>query len=60
MRHIYATEMIRMGVSIKTVSDQLGHYSTAFTMDIYGHVTDAMQEDAVVRMQAVIDRREGR
>jgi integrase len=57
LRHTYATESIRLGVPIKTVSDALGHYSTAFTMDVYAHVTPEMQDDAAARMQAEIDRR---
>ena len=57
LRHTYATESIRLGVPVKTISEALGHYSTAFTMDIYGHVTDEMQDDAARRMQAAIDTR---
>ena len=57
LRHTYATESIRLGVPIKTVSEALGHYSTAFTMDVYGHVTEAMQDDAASRMQAAIEER---
>lgn len=57
LRHTYATESIRLGIPIKTISEALGHYSTSFTMDTYGHVTEAMQDDAAARMQAEIDRR---
>ena len=57
LRHTYATESIRLGVPIKTVSEALGHYSTAFTMDIYAHVTEAMRDDAANRMQAAIEER---
>jgi integrase len=57
LRHTYATESIRLGVAIKTISEALGHYSTAFTMDIYGHVTEQMENDAALRMQdAIIER----
>ena len=54
-RHTFATEGIRLGIPIKTVSETLGHYSTAFTMDVYGHTTEQMQRDAADRLQAEIE-----
>jgi hypothetical protein len=33
----------------------LGHAGIGTTLDIYGHVTSAMQEDAAARMQALLD-----
>lgn len=57
LRHTYATEAIRLGIPIKTISESLGHYSVAFTMDVYGHVTEAMQDDAAARIQAAIEAR---
>ena len=57
LRHTYATEAIRCGVDLKTLSDMLGHYSTAFTMDVYGHTTNAMQDDAVRRLELAINER---
>ena len=57
LRHTYATEGIRLGIPVKTVSESLGHYSAAFTMDVYGHVTEEMQNDAAARIQAAIESR---
>jgi len=38
----------------------LGHYSVAFTMDTYGHVTNAMQDDAARRLElAILERKLG-
>ena len=54
LRHTFATESIRAGIDTKTISDMLGHSSTAFTLDIYGHVTTTMQDDAANRLQALI------
>ena len=31
-----------------------GHYSAAFTLDRYGHVTETMRQDSANRMQAFI------
>lgn len=57
LRHTFATESIRCGVDLKTLSDMLGHYSTAFTMDVYGHTTNAMQDDAARRLELAINER---
>lgn len=60
LRHTFATESIRYGVDLKTLSEMLGHYSVAFTMDTYGHVTNAMQDDAARRLElAILDRKLG-
>lgn len=42
LRHTFATEGLRLGIPVKTVSEELGHYSSAFTMDVYGHTTTQM------------------
>lgn len=59
MRHTFATEGIRIGIPIKTVSETLGHYSTAFTMDVYGHATEQMHQEAAERLQIAICERIG-
>lgn len=55
LRHSYAVAAIRAGDDIKTVSENLGHASVAFTLDIYGHVTDEMKQSSAERMQAYIN-----
>lgn len=45
-RHTHATTLLLQGVSIKVVSERLGHASTAFTMDVYASVLPEMQEGA--------------
>ena len=55
LRHTYATNAIRIGDPIKTVSENLGHSTVAFTLDEYGHVTPAMKQDSAERMQRLID-----
>ena len=57
LRHTYATECLRLNVPIKTLSENLGHASVAFTMDIYGHVTAEMKADAADIIQAAIELR---
>ena len=55
LRHTYATNAIRIGDPIKTVSENLGHATVAFTLDVYGHVTPAMKQDSAERMQRLIE-----
>ena len=40
---------------MKTVSESMGHFSVAFTLDVYGHVSDKMRKDSADRVQAFID-----
>ena len=55
LRHTYAVASLRAGDDPKTVSENLGHATVAFTLDIYGHVTDQMRRASADRMQAYID-----
>lgn len=55
LRHTYAVASLRAGDDPKTVSENLGHTTVAFTLDIYGHVTDQMRRASADRMQAYID-----
>ena len=54
LRHTYATLSLQTGANIKTLSTQLGHATTAFTLDRYGHTTDPMRQDAAKRMSSYI------
>lgn len=48
LRHTFGTTALAAGVPLKVVSSILGHASTAVTAEIYSHVTDSMQRDAVL------------
>lgn len=54
LRHTYATLALKNGDNVKDVSEALGHATVAFTMDIYGHVTDEMKRESAARMDAFI------
>ncbi|MBR5509759.1 MAG: tyrosine-type recombinase/integrase, partial [Lachnospiraceae bacterium] len=54
LRHSFATISIENGDDIKTVSENLGHATVAFTLDVYGHVTDKMKKQSADRMQEYI------
>ncbi len=55
LRHSYAVAAIRSGDDIKTVQENLGHATAAFTLDVYGHVTEQMKQDSAQRMQGFIN-----
>lgn len=54
LRHSYAVASIRSGDDIKTVQENLGHATAAFTLDVYGHVTEQMKKESAARMEAFI------
>ncbi len=54
LRHSFAAISLQNGDDIKTVSENLGHATVAFTLDVYGHVTEKMKKDSADRMQAFI------
>lgn len=54
LRHSYAVAAIRSGDDIKTVQGNLGHATAAFTLDVYGHVTDQMKRESAARMESYI------
>lgn len=54
LRHTYAVNSIRAGDDIKTVQENLGHATAAFTLDFYGHYTDDMRRASSNRMEAFI------
>ena len=55
LRHSYAVAAIRSGDDIKTVQENLGHATAAFTLDTYGHVTKQMKEESAARMEQFIN-----
>ena len=50
--HTYAVNAIRAGDDIKTISENMGHATVAFTLDVYGHVTEQMKKDSGAKMEA--------
>lgn len=51
LRHSFAVSSLQAGDDIKTVQANLGHATAAFTLDVYGHVTEKMKRDSATRMQ---------
>jgi site-specific recombinase XerD len=46
--------MLAQGIHPKIVQERLGHSTISVTVDLYGHVLKGMQEDAIERVDAVL------
>ena len=55
LRHTYAVLSLQNGDDVKTVQGNLGHATAAFTLDVYGHVSERMKEDSATRMQKYME-----
>ncbi len=54
LRHTCATLMLANGVSVKVVSERLGHTTTTITTELYVHVLPGMQASAAAGLRALI------
>jgi len=54
LRHSYAVIALMSGDDVKTVQENLGHHTAAFTLDVYGHVTEEMKRNSAARMDEFI------
>lgn len=50
LRHSYAIAALQSGDDIKTLQENLGHHTAAFTLNVYGHVSDKMRQESARRM----------
>lgn len=55
LRHTYSVLALQNGMDYKTLSHNLGHATVAFTMDVYGHVSDTMMQNGAEIMQRYIE-----
>jgi integrase len=54
LRHMAATLGIAAGVSVKVISDQLGHASISFTLERYSHVLPSIQDEAAAKVEHLL------
>jgi integrase len=54
LRHTWATLALETGIHPKVVQERLGHSNVSITLDLYSHVSPAMQTDAADRVAALI------
>ena len=55
LRHTYSVLALQNGMDYKTLSHNLGHATVAFTMDVYGHVSETMMQNSAEIMQRYIE-----
>jgi integrase len=48
LRHTHASHLLAANVNVKVVSERLGHASSSFTMDTYGHLLPGQQAEAAL------------
>jgi len=48
--------MLLRGAKSKVIAEALGHSSVAFTMDVYSHIIEGMQEDAMRLLDGVLPK----
>lgn len=54
LRHTAATQWLRHGADVFSVSRRLGHASAAFTMDVYGHLLKGQQRQAAEALDGLL------
>jgi len=56
LRHTFASLMLLRGAKPKIISEALGHSSVAFTIDVYSHIIEGMQQDAMALLDGVLPK----
>lgn len=54
LRHTFASLMLLRGAKPKVISEALGHASVGFTMDVYSHIIQGMQSEAMALLDEVL------
>ena len=54
LRHTFASLMLLRGAKPKVISGALRHSSVAFTMDVYSHIIEGMQSEAMALLDEVL------
>lgn len=51
LRHTFCTRALENDMDAKTVSAIMGHYSVAFTLDVYAHVLDSHKREEMMKIE---------
>jgi len=54
LRHTYANPLIHQGENIKYIQSQMGHSSPMVTLNVYAHLMNQVNQDAVNRLENTI------
>ncbi len=55
LRHCFASLLLTSGISLKVISDTLGHSAISTSMDLYSHVYDSTKVEALSKLNNLID-----
>ena len=55
LRHTHVAHLIATGAHVKVISERVGHASTSFTMDRYGHLMEGQQGEAANAVGRLVD-----
>lgn len=55
LRHTFVANARQSGMDWKDISEMLGHATVAFTMDVYGHLSETMTRHSADLMEQYID-----
>lgn len=56
LRHTYATTAMQTGIDVKSIQESMGHYSSAFTIDQFGHAMKDVQQENAAKMDNAFSR----
>jgi len=56
VRHTFATNALKYGMDVETLSTVIGHTSSRTTLNVYAHVTDKMKQKAAVTIDRGIGK----
>ena len=54
LRHTTATLAVAAGVSVKVISDMLGHASISFTLERYSRALPSIQDEAATKVERML------
>ena len=57
LRHTQASLMLAAGVDLKVIQKRLGHRDFATTANIYSHLLQGAENDAVLKVDALMSQR---
>lgn len=60
LRHTHATYLLMEGFDMKTLSERLGHWSPAVTLEVYGHVMPGRNAAAAFKFAGITQKLKGR
>lgn len=58
LRHTFASRAMEQGMDAKTLSEILGHYSVAFTLDTYAHVLNDHKHEEILLMEELFSTKQ--